>query len=110
MTPIAPAAHLASIGDLSVLFVMATEREYGEHLRHVITPVITGVGPVEAAAETGAVLGALQMRGMLPDLVFSLGSAGSRTRTCRHLSDRERGLSRYGCLAPWLRERQDPVS
>jgi adenosylhomocysteine nucleosidase len=66
-------------GELSVLFVMATEQEYGPHLRRLIHPLITGVGPVEGAARLGAVLGGLEARGELPDLIFSLGSAGSRT-------------------------------
>ena len=71
--------HLSHMGDLAVLFVMATEQEYGPFLRHLITPVITGVGPVEAAAATAAALGRLAATGKTPDLVFSLGSAGSRT-------------------------------
>ena len=70
---------LASIGGLSVLFVMAAEVEYGPELRRVIRPLITGVGPVEAAAATGAALGVLAVQGKLPSLVFSLGSAGSRS-------------------------------
>lgn len=72
----APPVH--TFGNLAVLFVMATEQEYGVHLRRVITPVMTGVGPVEAAAGTAAALAALQAQGRLPDLVFSLGSSGSR--------------------------------
>ena len=77
--PAHPACHVSPIGDLSVLFVMATEHEYGPHLKRLIDPLITGVGPVEAAAVTGAALAALQVAGGTPDLVFSLGSAGSRT-------------------------------
>lgn len=73
-----PERHIAAFGDLAVLFVMATEQEYGEHLRRQIDPLITGVGPIEAAACLGAVLAMLAERGRLPDLVFSLGSAGSR--------------------------------
>lgn len=68
---------LTSIGDLDVLFVMATEQEYGEHLRRRIKPVITGVGPVEAAVGTSVALGELDRAGRLPDLVVSLGTAGS---------------------------------
>jgi adenosylhomocysteine nucleosidase len=71
-----PETHVRQIGDLAVLFVMATEQEYGAHLKRLITPLITGVGPVEAAAATAAALAGLARR---PDLVFSLGSAGSRT-------------------------------
>ncbi len=69
------------MGDLAVLFVMATEREYGPFLRHLIKPVITGVGPVEGAAGTAAALGELAAAGSAVNLVFSLGSAGSRTLT-----------------------------
>ncbi|HEU0072325.1 MAG TPA: 5'-methylthioadenosine/S-adenosylhomocysteine nucleosidase [Alphaproteobacteria bacterium] len=57
---------------------MATEHEYGPHLRRLITPLVTGVGPVEAAAATGAALAALAHQGRRPDLIVSLGSAGSR--------------------------------
>jgi adenosylhomocysteine nucleosidase len=71
-------AHVATVGGLRVLYVMATEQEYGPHLKGLIDPLITGVGPVEAAAATGATLGALAAARALPDLVFSLGSAGSR--------------------------------
>ncbi len=63
----------------SVLFVMATEQEYGAELKARIAPLVTGVGPVEAAAATSAALGELHARGEIPDLVFSLGSAGSKT-------------------------------
>jgi adenosylhomocysteine nucleosidase len=66
------------MGDLAVLFVMATDHEYGPFLRHLVAPVITGVGPVEAAAAAAAALGRLAAIGRTPDLVFSLGSAGSR--------------------------------
>ncbi len=70
--------HLLRIGGLSVLFLMATEQEYGDHLKRRIVPLITGVGPVEAAAATAAALAGLRHAGDLPDLVFTLGSAGSR--------------------------------
>ncbi len=72
-------APVIDVGGLRVLFVMATEQEYGAHLRSIITPLMTGVGPVEAAAAVGAALGVLAETGGLPDLLFSLGSAGSRT-------------------------------
>lgn len=70
---------MQNVGPLTVLFVMATEQEYGPHLQARIRPLITGVGPVEAAAATAAALAALECSGRRPDLVFSLGSAGSRT-------------------------------
>jgi adenosylhomocysteine nucleosidase len=74
-----PETHLTRIGDLAVFFVMATGQEYGPHLRRLIDPLITGVGPIEAAAGLGVALAVLVERGRAPDLVFSLGSAGSRT-------------------------------
>nr|WP_230978822.1 5'-methylthioadenosine/S-adenosylhomocysteine nucleosidase [Mesorhizobium composti] len=58
---------------------MAAEAEYGPNLRRLFTPLLTGVGPVEAAVVMGAELTRLQEQGALPDLVVSLGSAGSRT-------------------------------
>ncbi|MGN6535773.1 MAG: 5'-methylthioadenosine/S-adenosylhomocysteine nucleosidase [Mesorhizobium sp.] len=57
---------------------MAAEAEYGPHLRRLFTPLMTGVGPVEAAVVMGAELARLQGQGALPNLVVSLGSAGSR--------------------------------
>lgn len=66
------------IGGRSVLFVMAAEAEYGPHLKNLFTPLMTGVGPVEAGVRLGAELAALKAEGALPDLVVSLGSAGSR--------------------------------
>jgi adenosylhomocysteine nucleosidase len=63
---------------LPVLFVMATEQEYGPELKKRIHPLITGVGPVEASSVTSEILARLKAEGELPHLVFSLGSAGSR--------------------------------
>ncbi|ECD4520285.1 5'-methylthioadenosine/S-adenosylhomocysteine nucleosidase, partial [Salmonella enterica subsp. enterica serovar Virchow] len=70
---------LTRIANRAVLFVMAAEAEYGPHLRKLFTPLFIGVGPVEAGVELGAALAQLQGQGALPDLVVSLGSAGSRT-------------------------------
>lgn len=61
-----------------VLFVMALDSEYGPQLRSRITPLMTGVGPVEAAVVLTAELARLAAQDALPDLVVSLGSAGSR--------------------------------
>jgi adenosylhomocysteine nucleosidase len=69
--------RLKIIGDKAVLFVMAAEAEYGPHLRALFTPVMTGVGPVEAAVQLTATLAGLVLDGRKPDLVVSLGSAGS---------------------------------
>lgn len=74
-----PMRHITEIGGRRLFFAMATEHEYGEHLRRRITPLITGVGPVEAAVSITAALSALAAESALPDAVVSLGSAGSRT-------------------------------
>ncbi|SFQ00489.1 adenosylhomocysteine nucleosidase [Mesorhizobium sp. NFR06] len=71
-------ATAARIGEKSVLFVMAAEAEYGPHLKNLFTPLMTGVGPVEAGVRLAAELAALKAEASLPDLVVSLGSAGSR--------------------------------
>jgi len=67
---------LKQISGRHVLFVMAADQEYGEALQSRFTPLITGVGPVEAAVQLTAALSALGS--IRPDLVVSLGSAGSR--------------------------------
>ncbi|WP_221931945.1 5'-methylthioadenosine/S-adenosylhomocysteine nucleosidase [Paracoccus sp. M683] len=58
-----------------VLFVMAAQAEYGPHLQARITPLMTGIGPVEAAVVLASTLTAMVHR---PALIVSLGSAGSR--------------------------------
>lgn len=60
-----------------VMFVMATEQEYGPHLRRRITPVMVGVGPIESAIRTALALQSRADANDLPSLVVSLGSAGS---------------------------------
>lgn len=67
------------LGGKKVLFVMAVDAEYGPHLQKLFVPFMTGVGPVEAGVMLGAELARLDAAGALPDLVVSLGSAGSRT-------------------------------
>jgi adenosylhomocysteine nucleosidase len=69
---------VTQIAGRNVLFVMAAEAEYGPHLRRLFTPLMTGVGPVEAGVRLGAALARLEAKGALPGLVVSLGSAGSR--------------------------------
>lgn len=60
-----------------LLYVMAAEQEYGPDLKQRFTPLITGVGPVEAAVGITSALERLAAAGTPPDLVISLGSAGS---------------------------------
>jgi adenosylhomocysteine nucleosidase len=67
---------MLSLGAMTILYLMAAEAEYGPHLRARITPVMTGIGPVEAAVAATRALA--ERAGALPDLVVSLGSAGSR--------------------------------
>jgi adenosylhomocysteine nucleosidase len=69
---------LETIAGKRLLFVMAVEAEYGVHLRRRFRPLLTGVGPIEAALACGATMQQLMHRGEIPHLVVSLGSAGSR--------------------------------
>lgn len=69
-----PIAELKEIGGKKLLYVMAAPAEYGPHLQALIKPLMCGVGPVEAAI---AVTKALIEHE--PDIVVSLGSAGSQT-------------------------------
>ena len=68
---------LTDLAGIPTLFVMAAEAEYGPALQHRLTPLMTGVGPIEAALAMGITLARLQTEGRLPKLVVSLGSAGS---------------------------------
>jgi adenosylhomocysteine nucleosidase len=70
---------MKSIAGRNVLFVMAADAEYGVFLRTRISPLMTGVGPVEAAVVLTKELARLSSHDDLPDLVVSLGSAGSAT-------------------------------
>ncbi len=71
--------ELLDIAGRRILFVMATDHEYGVELQCRFRPLISGVGPVESAAALGAALARLDADGRRPDLVVSLGSAGSGT-------------------------------
>lgn len=67
--------QVTRIGGRRVLFVMATDHEYGPCLAERFVPLITGVGPVEAAIGTTQALAGMAE---LPELVVSIGSSGSR--------------------------------
>lgn len=71
--------ELKAAGGRTILYVMAAAAEYGPHLKARIAPLMTGVGPVEAAVTLTRAFAALQAERRLPDLVVSLGSAGSAT-------------------------------
>ncbi|WP_320200152.1 5'-methylthioadenosine/S-adenosylhomocysteine nucleosidase [Agrobacterium sp. rho-13.3] len=70
--------EIVRVAGKRLLFVMAADAEYGPHLKARFKPLMTGVGPVEAAVSLTAVLTGLDAADHLPDLVISLGSAGSR--------------------------------
>jgi adenosylhomocysteine nucleosidase len=72
-------AAITGIGGKRVLFVMAADAEYGPRLKSLFAPLMTGVGPVESGVRMGAELARLKAENALPDLVVSLGSAGSRS-------------------------------
>lgn len=63
---------------MNILYAMAAPAEYGPHLQARISPLMTGIGPVEAAVAVTRALAEANAAGALPDLVVSLGSAGSQ--------------------------------
>ncbi len=64
-------------GAADILYVMAAPLEYGPHLKSRINPLMTGVGPVEAAIAVTEALTTLKAANKMPAIVVSLGSAGS---------------------------------
>ncbi len=68
---------ILEVGNRRILFVMAVEAEYGPELARRFEPLFTGVGPVEAAVASSTAMAELAATNCLPDLVVSLGSAGS---------------------------------
>lgn len=76
---------IKTAGPHTLLYVMAADAEYGPHLQKSISPLFTGVGPVEAAIALTRTLGDLEAKSALPDFVISLGSAGSRELTQTHI-------------------------
>lgn len=70
---------IKTVGDNSILYVMAATAEYGPHLQSRIKPLMTGIGPVEASIQLGKALSELKAAEQMPDLIVSLGSAGSRS-------------------------------
>lgn len=73
------AFEIKKIDNKKILYVMAADAEYGPHLQKRFRPLMTGVGPVEAAMVLSDALSQLRGKNGSPDLVVSLGSAGSRT-------------------------------
>lgn len=77
MTNAATTGLVTDLGGVPTLFVMAAKAEYGPALQSRFTPLMTGIGPIEAALATGMALARLAAADSLPRLVVSLGSAGS---------------------------------
>jgi adenosylhomocysteine nucleosidase len=75
------AEHLYPLGEgITALVVMASDHEYGAHLKQLgIKPLITGLGPVQAAIALTHTLVTLAHVGRRPDVIINLGSAGSAT-------------------------------
>ncbi len=103
-------AQVEKVGGFRLLFVMATEQEYGPELQTRIKPLITGVGPVEAGVGTAVFLASLP-NWKMPDLLVSIGSAGSRlleqgeVYQATHISFRDMDASPLGFqkgLTPFL--------
>jgi len=70
---------IRSVAGRRILFVMAAPQEYGPGLHARIDPLICGVGPIEASLTMASCLQQMCDRGEAPNLVVSLGSAGSQT-------------------------------
>ncbi|AIJ56163.1 phosphorylase superfamily protein [Brucella abortus] len=69
---------MKTVAGKRLLYVMAADAEYGRHLAKLFTPpLMIGVGPVEAAVNLASALAHLKLAGDMPDLVISLGPAGS---------------------------------
>jgi adenosylhomocysteine nucleosidase len=71
--------RLKTVGGRTLLYVMAADAEYGPHLQELFRPMMTGIGPVEAAVSLTRALCEFALDGRKPDLVVCLGSAGSET-------------------------------
>jgi adenosylhomocysteine nucleosidase len=70
---------LKQVADKKLLYVMAAQPEYGPALQARINPLMCGIGPVESGVNVTHALTELKLSNDLPDLIVSLGSAGSRS-------------------------------
>ena len=74
-----PNSYITQWGDKKVLFVMAADAEFGEHMQATgIKPLITGVGLVNAASKLSSTLAVLEYTGNKPDMVINIGTAGAQ--------------------------------
>jgi adenosylhomocysteine nucleosidase len=66
------------VDGISILTLIAAQEEYGVALKAIIPDAkIIGVGPIESAFNTTKILMSLGHQNMLPDIIFSVGTAGS---------------------------------
>ena len=66
------------INGIRILTLMAARQEYGEQMEMAgIKPEFIGVGPIEAAFHTTRILEKEILENKKPDIIFSVGSAGS---------------------------------
>jgi adenosylhomocysteine nucleosidase len=74
------------INGISILTVIAAQSEYGVKMTELgINPEFIGVGPLEAAFRTTQILTQKQFNNTLPDVIFSVGTAGSNSLKQAHL-------------------------
>ncbi|MEM6603548.1 MAG: 5'-methylthioadenosine/S-adenosylhomocysteine nucleosidase [Pseudomonadota bacterium] len=66
------------INGIRIMTLMAAEAEYGDYMKAAeINPKIIGVGPIEAAFNTTRFIMEAIQADKKPDIIFSVGSAGS---------------------------------
>lgn len=66
------------IDGISILTLVAAQSEYGQQMaNYAINPEFIGVGPIEATFNTTKILMQKQFDHRLPDIIFSVGTAGS---------------------------------
>ncbi len=80
--------ELKTVANKRILYVMAVDAEYGIHLRGHIAPLMTGVGPVEAAVVLTAALGRWKQ------------PVTSRTSSSRSARQARRRLNRRKSIRP----------
>jgi adenosylhomocysteine nucleosidase len=100
------------IDGVSILTLIAAKSEYGTAMKAVIPDAeIIGVGPVEAAFNTTKILMDKKQQKTLPDIIFSIGTAGSSTLNQADLyqissvSYRDMNASAFGFekgVTPWV--------
>ncbi|MEN9568184.1 MAG: hypothetical protein RLZZ69_3380 [Cyanobacteriota bacterium] len=66
------------INGISILTLIAARLEYGQEMqKQEINPEFIGVGPIEATFNTTKILMKKKHHNKIPDVIFSVGTAGS---------------------------------